>query len=53
MILTATQRLAYTLGTGRAAIKGKEWSEGVMVYAIDKKFGKLNSMTVPMWQREM
>ncbi|KAL9973960.1 hypothetical protein ACROYT_G020486 [Oculina patagonica] len=40
MILTAAQRLAYELGTGRAAIKGKEWSEGVMVYAIDKKFGK-------------
>ncbi len=47
MILTAAQRMALELGTGRAAIKGKEWPKGVMVYAIDKKFGKLNSITVP------
>ena len=48
MILTAAQRMALQLGLGRAVIKEKEWDEGVMVYAIDKKFGEFNSITVPI-----
>ncbi|XP_078370014.1 zinc metalloproteinase nas-13-like isoform X2 [Oculina patagonica] len=46
MILTAAQRMALQLGTGRAAIKGKEWPKGVMVYSIDKKFGKKGTKVI-------
>ena len=45
MILTPDQRMAAELGLdvapiGRAAIKGRQWPRGVMIYAIDRGLGK-------------